>query len=101
VKFGRVMSDPAMREQCKALKVGDSTTADVTQGFKVVVTRLEGGELEIAVRSNVTRGNHANRRTGGSVGLAALCPGLPGARSMGPRRADRAAGQGDPRPCRR
>jgi hypothetical protein len=50
VKFGRVMSDPAMRERCKALKVGDSTTADVTQGFKVVVTRLEGGELEIAVR---------------------------------------------------
>ena len=49
VKFGRVMSDPAMREQCNALKVGDSTTADVTQGFKVVVTRLEGGELEIAV----------------------------------------------------
>jgi hypothetical protein len=59
VKFGRVMSDPAMRERCKALKVGDSTTADVTQGFKVVVTRLEGGELEIAVHrcaaSNVTR----------------------------------------------
>jgi hypothetical protein len=49
VKFGRVMSDPAMRERCKALKVGDSATADVTQGFKVVVTRLEGGELEIAV----------------------------------------------------
>jgi hypothetical protein len=37
MKFGRVMSDPAMRERCKALKVGDSTTADVTQGFKVVV----------------------------------------------------------------
>ena len=49
VKFGRVMSDPAMREQCKALKVGDSATADLAQGFKVVVTRLEGGELEIAV----------------------------------------------------
>jgi hypothetical protein len=43
------MSDPAMREQCKALQVGDSTTADVAQGLKVVVTRLEGGELEIAV----------------------------------------------------
>jgi len=44
VNFGRVMSDPA----CLGLKVGDSTTADITEEFKVVVTRLEGGELAIA-----------------------------------------------------
>jgi hypothetical protein len=50
VKFGRIMSDPAMRERCKALKVGDSTAADVTQGFKVVVTRLEGGEPFTSIR---------------------------------------------------
>ena len=47
VKFGRVMSDPAMRSRCAAMKVGDRPTADVTEGFKVVVTRLEGGELAI------------------------------------------------------
>jgi hypothetical protein len=29
------------------MKVGDRPTADVTEGFKVVVTRLEGGELAI------------------------------------------------------
>jgi hypothetical protein len=49
VKFGRVMSDPAMRERCLALNVGESATANITERFKVVVTRLEGGELEIAV----------------------------------------------------
>jgi hypothetical protein len=58
VEFGRVMSDPAMRARCAALKVGDSATADVTGGFKVVVTRLEGGELaieECIADGNVTR----------------------------------------------
>ena len=44
VNFGRVMSDPAVRERCLGLKVGDSTTADIAEGFNVVVTRLEGGE---------------------------------------------------------
>ena len=48
LNFGRVMSDPAVRERCLGLKVGDSTTADITEEFKVVVTRLEGGELAIA-----------------------------------------------------
>jgi hypothetical protein len=47
VKIGRVMSDPAMRARCVGLKIGDSTTADITEGFKVIVTRLEGGELAI------------------------------------------------------
>jgi hypothetical protein len=36
-----------MRARCAALKVGASATADVTEGFKVVVTRLEGGQLAI------------------------------------------------------
>jgi hypothetical protein len=47
-----------MRARCAALKVGDSATADVTGGFKVVVTRLEGGELaieECMTDGNVTR----------------------------------------------
>jgi hypothetical protein len=56
VKFGHVMSDPALRERCvslpptrrcASLKVGDSTTADIAEGFKVIVTRLEGGKLEV------------------------------------------------------
>lgn len=47
VKFGRVMSDPALRKRCVSLKVGDSTAADIAEGFKVIVTRLEGGELEV------------------------------------------------------
>ena len=47
VRFGRIMSDPAMRERCLALKVGDSTTADIADGLKVAVTRLKGGELAI------------------------------------------------------
>jgi hypothetical protein len=58
-KFGRVMSDPAVRERCVALKVGDSTTADITEGFKVIVTRLEGSEFSIEelcmTNGNVTR----------------------------------------------
>ena len=33
VKFGRVMSDPAMRERCLALKFGESTTAYIAAGF--------------------------------------------------------------------
>jgi hypothetical protein len=45
VRFGRVMSDPAMRERCLALKVGGSTAAEIADG--VVVTRLKGGELAI------------------------------------------------------
>jgi hypothetical protein len=47
LKIGRIMSDPAVRARCVGLKIGDSTTADVTEGFKVIVTRLEGGELAI------------------------------------------------------
>jgi hypothetical protein len=49
VKFGRVMSDAALRKRCVSLKVGDSTAADIAEGFKVIVTRLglEGGELEV------------------------------------------------------
>jgi hypothetical protein len=47
VKFGRVMSDPALRERCVSLRVGDSTTADIAEGFKVIVTRLEDGELTV------------------------------------------------------
>ena len=49
LKLGRVMSDPGMRERCLAMKVGDTTTADITGGFKVMATRLEGGKLAIAV----------------------------------------------------
>jgi hypothetical protein len=45
-KIGRVMSDPAMRELCLALKFGESTTAHIAEGFKVTITRLEGDELE-------------------------------------------------------
>jgi hypothetical protein len=41
------MSDPVVRERCVALKFGDSTTAGITEGFKIIVTRLEGGELSI------------------------------------------------------
>ena len=48
VNFGRAMSEPAMRERCVGLKAGDSTTADIAEGFNIVVTRLEGGELAIA-----------------------------------------------------
>jgi hypothetical protein len=48
VNFGRAMSEPTVRERCVGLKVGDSTTADIAEGFNVVVTRLEGGELAIA-----------------------------------------------------
>jgi hypothetical protein len=44
-KFGRVMSDPAMRERCLALKYGESATADIAEGLQVMVTRLEGDEL--------------------------------------------------------
>ena len=43
-KSGRVMSDPAMRERCLALKFGESTTAYIAEGFKVTVTRLERDE---------------------------------------------------------
>jgi len=48
VNFGRAMSEPAVRERCVGLKAGDSTTADIAEGFNIVVTRLEGGELAIA-----------------------------------------------------
>jgi len=44
-KFGRVMSDPAMRERCSALKYGESTTADIAEGLQLMVTRLQGDEL--------------------------------------------------------
>ena len=47
VKFGRVMSDPALRERCVSLRVGDSSTVDIAEGFKVIVTRLEDGELTV------------------------------------------------------
>jgi len=43
------MSDPGMRERCLAMKIGDTTTADITKAFKFMVTRLEGGKLAIAV----------------------------------------------------
>jgi hypothetical protein len=49
LQFGRVMSDPAMRERCLALKVGQSITADIGEGFEVMVSRLEGGEVTITV----------------------------------------------------
>ena len=44
-KFGRVMSDPAVRERCLALKYGESTTADIAEGLQLMVTRLQGDEL--------------------------------------------------------
>ena len=44
-KFGRVMSDPAVRERCLALKYGESTTADIAEGLQLLVTRLQGHEL--------------------------------------------------------
>ena len=31
------------------MKIGDTTTADITKAFKFMVTRLEGGKLTIAV----------------------------------------------------
>jgi len=37
------MSDPGMRERCLAMKIGDTTTAEITWAFKFMVTRLEGG----------------------------------------------------------
>jgi len=46
VKFGRVMSDPAMRERCLVLKFGEGTTADIAEGLQVRVTRLEGADLK-------------------------------------------------------
>ena len=30
-----------------SLKVGDGTTADIVEGFKVIVTRLEDGEVAV------------------------------------------------------
>jgi hypothetical protein len=41
------MSDPALRERCVSLRVGDSSTVDIAEGFKVIVTRLEDGELTV------------------------------------------------------
>jgi hypothetical protein len=52
--FGRVMSDPATRRRCLALKVGESITANIGEGFEVMVTRLESGELAIAMLACLT-----------------------------------------------
>ena len=45
VKFGRVMSDPAMRDRCSVLKFGEGTTADIAEGLQIRVIRLEGPDL--------------------------------------------------------
>jgi hypothetical protein len=39
------MSDPALRERRVSLRVGDSSTVDIAEGF--IVTRLEDGELTV------------------------------------------------------
>jgi hypothetical protein len=54
VKFGRVMSDPAMRERCLVLKFGEGTTADIAEGLQVRVTRLKGADLKAMRRADTS-----------------------------------------------